>query len=138
MRHSSISIVNFVFVYIVIQNQKNFADLMKKNSWVFKFYGNEFCWMLILKFWLSINLLLGHESSHKKIWAGSVQPYRFSRFDICWIQTNKKQKNNVVIYRYWDFRTLPAHLLFKLWTFSLWKQIKYWFYKKNDSWIFNI
>jgi len=79
------------FVYILKLRRKKFCGIKKKNSRIFKnliflqFTKLKTFKKHFLKFLSFLNLSCGHVMSHKKI-----GPYRFSRFDVYWIQTNKQ------------------------------------------------
>ena len=64
---------HFLFV-----KQKRFADFIKNL-------------VDLLKFWSSINFPWGHMRSHTKL-----GPDQFSRFDVYWVQTNKKQTEYIL------------------------------------------
>ena len=66
---------HFIFVYTVKQNQKKFADFIKKISWIFKFNKNRICWWQIFEILIiHIPSLWSYEAPHK-IWTGSVKPF---------------------------------------------------------------
>ena len=68
------------------KTNKKFADIIKKIMDFQNFQKSYFVRGKYLKIRSSINLPLGHASSHEKF-----GPNRFSRFDVYWIQTNNKQ-----------------------------------------------
>ena len=73
---------HFLFVYIVKQEQKKFADLILKNRGFSKLNGNRILLEAIYYF-DHPNLPLVYVRSHTKF-----GPDWFSRFDVYWIQTN--------------------------------------------------
>ena len=78
-----------LFVYILKQRRKKFRRFVQINSRIFKIFKNytkiKTFKHKFLKFLSFINLPWAYVMSHKKF-----GPYRFSRFDVYWIQTNKQ------------------------------------------------
>ena len=67
-----------LFVYILKQRRKNFADFQELN-----FFTKLKTFKTLFLFLSFITLPCDHVMSHKKF-----EPDRFSRFDVYWIQTN--------------------------------------------------
>ena len=110
----------------------------------------EFCWMLIIEIWSSINLPWGHVRFHTKF-----GPNRFTRFDVYWIKKNKHPNRQIdkqsididerraLLYRIYIIDTLLfrlfSNIIFQMETlfqilFCRWKPyFKYYFVDGNPD-----
>ena len=65
----------FLFVYIVKQKQKKFADFVKKFVDFENLLEIKFCWKLIFEILIIHKPFLGSCEVPQKIWAGLFQPF---------------------------------------------------------------